>query len=87
MQAKHTPLNQFYLTWMTTVIKINAIQENRFTQALTQALKKRLEILKENIVFKAAMSIHPIFNYLNSKFFSSEEKEEICVSLFCNLSN
>uniref|UniRef100_A0A182X8I9 Uncharacterized protein n=1 Tax=Anopheles quadriannulatus TaxID=34691 RepID=A0A182X8I9_ANOQN len=54
MQAKHTPLNEFYLTWMTTVIKINAIQENRFTQALTQALKKRLEILKENIVFKAA---------------------------------
>lgn len=81
MQAKHTSLNDFYLTWMKTVMQIRRIQDNRFVEPLTEALKQRLLILKKNIVFKAALLIDPRFNYLNSRFFSPEEKDEIRVSI------
>uniref|UniRef100_A0A182HUD4 HAT C-terminal dimerisation domain-containing protein n=1 Tax=Anopheles arabiensis TaxID=7173 RepID=A0A182HUD4_ANOAR len=50
---------------------------NRFVEPLTKALKNRLKNLKESIVFKAALLLDPRFNYLNSKFFNQEEKEEI----------
>ena len=85
MQAVHTSLNEFYLTWMKTIMQISLIQNNRFVEALTQALKQRLKVLKENIVVKAALLIDPRINYLNSRFFGPEEKEEIRVSVSIRL--
>lgn len=81
MQAKHTSLNDFYLTWMRTVMEVSKIKGNRFVEQLTTALKQRLKQLKENMVVKAALLIDPRFNYLNSSFFTSEEKEEFRVSI------
>uniref|UniRef100_A0A182P7I5 DUF659 domain-containing protein n=1 Tax=Anopheles epiroticus TaxID=199890 RepID=A0A182P7I5_9DIPT len=66
--------------WMKTIMHINVIQNNRFVKVLTLALKKQLKVLKQNIVFKAALLIDTRINYLNSRFFNPEEMDGIRVS-------
>ena len=66
-------------------MQISFIQNNRFVEALSQVLKQRLKVLKENIVVKAALLIDPKINYLNSSFFGPEEKEEIRVNVSIRL--
>ncbi|XP_065089895.1 uncharacterized protein LOC135711083 [Ochlerotatus camptorhynchus] len=77
MQAMHTSLCDFYLTWIKAVMQVGKITSNKFAEPLATSLTRRLKQLKDNMVFKSALLIDPRFNYLNSTILCADEKEEV----------
>lgn len=80
MQDKHVGLSDFYMQWINATRKVNVVQ-NHMAKLLCETLTERLENLKQNMPFRAAILLDPRFNFLNSSVFTAEEKEDIRVSI------
>ncbi|XP_029730127.2 uncharacterized protein LOC115267345 [Aedes albopictus] len=79
MQARHVSLPDFYLQWLMAIMEVRKMKQNRFSEPLQEALTKRLQNLLKSRAFKIALYLDPRLNYMGSKLFSSEEKEQIQV--------
>lgn len=82
LQSQHQAFSEFYMQWILTLKDVRDLSDNRFSKPLTDSLHKRLDQLKGTMVFKAALYLDPRFNYLDSKFFSTDEKVEVQVIRF-----
>ncbi|XP_055610540.1 uncharacterized protein LOC129757363 [Uranotaenia lowii] len=77
MQAKHLSLGDFYIQWLRCLMEVKQLTTNELAKSLIISLTTRLQQLKNNFAFKAALLIDPRFNYLSSAVFMPEEKESI----------
>lgn len=76
MQSAHYPLSKFYLDWLIEIKQVQVMKTNPFSEALVVALNNRLEKLRGNLVFKAALFLDPRFNFLNSSAFAKTQKRK-----------
>lgn len=83
LQQDHQAFPEFYMQWILAIRDLQMMPDNRFSAPLIDALNKRLNNLKNNMIFKAALYLDPRFTFFNSSFFNPEEKEEIQVNIFC----
>ena len=79
MQAKHVSLTDFYMQWFMVVMEVSNLKENQFSVSLVNALTNRLENLRKSRTFKMALYLDPRLNYLGSRLFKPDEKEQIQV--------
>ncbi|XP_065092437.1 uncharacterized protein LOC135713281 [Ochlerotatus camptorhynchus] len=78
VQGEHPPpFSEFYMRWLLAIKDVRGKTDNQFSAPLVESLTKRLVLLKENMVYKAAIYLDPRFNYLRSVVFTAEQKEEI----------
>ncbi|XP_055605384.1 uncharacterized protein LOC129753579 [Uranotaenia lowii] len=77
MQAKHLSLGDFYIQWLRCLMEVKLLTTNELAKSLIISLTTRLQQLKNNVVFKAALLIDPRFNYLSSAVLTPGEKEPI----------
>lgn len=86
MEAAHVSLSEFYLEWMIAIQKVKKLQSNPFSAPLVETLTSRLANLRGSRAFKMALYLDPRLNFAGSTLFSSDEKEEIQVSIrYCTL--
>ncbi|XP_058828691.1 uncharacterized protein LOC131688448 [Topomyia yanbarensis] len=76
LHTQHQVFSEFYMQWILALKNVRELKDNRFSKHLADTLEKRLEMLRGTMLFKAALSLDPRFNYLDSTFFSSDEKIE-----------
>lgn len=82
MQEKHCSLNDFYISWLRATCSIEKDVENPFCVPLVNALNNRLNLLMENMAFKAAIFLDPRLNFLGSRIFATlEEKDAVMVTI------
>ncbi|XP_055528433.1 unconventional myosin-XVIIIa isoform X2 [Wyeomyia smithii] len=67
------------MLWINT-IRMTKLIHNPMAEELSKNLLKRLESLKENMPFKAAILLDPRFYYEDSRVFTPDEKEQIRLS-------
>lgn len=79
MQAAHVSLPDFYIAWLMAINEVQKIQNNPFVPELVEALTSRLRNLRDSRAFKMSLFLDPRFNYLGSKVFTNDEKEQVQV--------
>ncbi|XP_062533662.1 uncharacterized protein LOC134202652 [Armigeres subalbatus] len=73
---KHVSLGDFYIHWLRCMMMVKQQATNNLAKSLAASLQTRLQQLKQNSVFKAALLTDPRFNYISSSVLSPDEKEE-----------
>ncbi|XP_062700023.1 uncharacterized protein LOC134284776 [Aedes albopictus] len=79
LQSNNQVFPDFYMEWILAIRDLRIMQNNPFFNPLIEALNVRLASLKNNMLFKVSLFVDPRFTYLNSTFFTPDEKEEIQV--------
>ncbi|XP_058811374.1 uncharacterized protein LOC131676274 [Topomyia yanbarensis] len=77
MQATHVSLPDFYMGWLLAISEVQKIENNTFVPELVEALTNRLNNLRDSRAFKMALYLDPRFNYLGSKIFTGDEKDQV----------
>lgn len=73
--------DMFNYYWIETRRALNSIaKENRVAAALLVALKERKDKLFENNAFVAGLFMDPRFNFLNTPYFTTAQKQQAIVS-------
>ncbi|XP_062556377.1 uncharacterized protein LOC134221205 [Armigeres subalbatus] len=83
LQQNNQAFPEFYMQWVLAIRDLRIMQDNRFARPLIDALNQRLVSLKDNMIFKASLYLDPRFTYMNSTFFTPDEKEEVQNYIMC----
>lgn len=82
-QSEQYIIGDFYRDWLCCEIELEElIEKNAYAPMLSEALKQRKESLLSDDIFISAIYLDPRFNFLNSPFFTEDEKRTAVVSLF-----